>query len=315
MLTSTKVRDFLDLMLADSKDSTWSRPLLFPCAVVAPGESCSGPLVFTEDNICKYTESLYKGFKLYFDFEKYKVSGTTTIEAKDPAWKVLCADLMRSAHSTAGTVIVSNGKDGQGYRKLICHRGIFCDKSFCGDAENGTYRMSSLNADYKNRRKNGKKLDRRTSTSKPILQHGETTCKWKLLFSCDAQGFFLRCGLGCGSHHGHSPPLENSLASTRKSLLQHSEVETMKYLGGAHANAGVGRNFLFNKTGKFISTSQARYLYSDPWKLPRPTDGARPLDDVDVSTPPCQLLENFRRRNDICYSCLFSDAPHSSGKL
>jgi hypothetical protein len=96
MLTSTKVRDFLDLMLADSKDSTWSRPLLFPCAVVAPGESCSGPLVFTEDNICKYTESLYKGFKLYFDFEKYKVSGTTTIDAKDPAWKL--EGVMRRSH-------------------------------------------------------------------------------------------------------------------------------------------------------------------------------------------------------------------------
>jgi len=129
----------------------------------------------------------------------------------------------------------------------------------------------------------------------------------------DERGFFLRCGFGCGSHQGHPPPLENSLATTRKALLDPSEIESLKCLGGAQANAGVGRNFLFNKTGKFISTSQVRYIYSQPWKLPRSTDAGRPFDDLDVATPPCQLLETFRRRDDICYSCLFSDAHQVSG--
>jgi len=310
-LSITKVRELLDRHLADSNQSTWSRPLIFRCIVVSPGESPSDRLI-SEENLSKFTEPVYKGFKLYFDSQQYKPAGTTRIDPKDPSWKLLCADLMRSARDTAGMDIVANGQEGCGYRKLICQRGTFCDKrtvakSFADDSD-GKYRETTLNADYRNVRTNGKTLHRRTTTTKPIVDNGSTTCKWKLVFSCDVHGFYLRCGVGCGTHQGHAPPLENALSSTRISLLEQSDIDTLKCLGGSQANAGVGRNYYYNKTGKFISTSQVRYIFSEPWKLPRPTDGARPLEDIDLSTPPCKLLDHFRNRNDICYSCLFSDA-------
>jgi hypothetical protein len=127
----------------------------------------------------------------------------------------------------------------------------------------------------------------------------------------------MHCGTGFGEHTGHPTPLNASLQTTRKRLLQQHDKDTLTHLGNARANAGVGRNYMFSKTGEYMSRSQVRYIYTEPWQLPKPTDGARALDDIalDISTPPCQLLENFRSRDDISYSCLFNDAPLDLSQL
>ncbi len=218
-------------------------------------------------------------------------------------------------------VLVTNGQESHGCRRLMCSNGIFCDKRTISrkhketteEANKEGYRNSSLNADYKNVRRGGRTFPRRTSTDKPIMEEGQATCKWKLVFTCDASGFYMKCGVGCGQHSGHAPPLDGMLQTTRKRLLQLPEQETLTHLGKSHANAGVGRNYMFSKTGVYMSLSQIRYIYSEPWQLPKVTDGARPLDDIglDISTPPCQLLENFRNRRDISYSGLFSDGATS----
>jgi hypothetical protein len=64
--------------------------------------------------------------------------------------------------------------------------------------------------------------------------------------------------------------------------------------------------------GVYMSCSQVWWIfYTEPWHLPKTADGAHPLYDItlNILTPPCQLLENFRSWDDISYSCLFNDAP------
>jgi hypothetical protein len=315
-LAITLVQDLVQRQLSEGTESSWTRPLMFRGCLVRSGEMPSSPL-FTEQNLVEYaTNSCYKDCRVYFDLEKYTPKlGSSKICAKDPAWRLLCTDLMRAGQAD-GMVLVSNGQEAHGCRRLMCTHGIFCDKRTISkhkentDANNAGYRTTTLNADYKNVRRGGRRLPRRTSTDKPIMEEGQATCKWRLVFTCDANGFYMRCGVGCGQHSGHAPPLDDALQTTRKRLLDQPDKETLTHLAKSHANAGVGRNYMFSKTGVYMSLSQVRYIYSEPWQLPKATDGARPLDDValDISTPPCQLLENFRTRNDISYSCLFSDA-------
>jgi len=179
-----------------------------PCAVVAPGESCSTPLVFTEDNICKYTESLYKGFKLYFDFDEVQSFRNNNDRCKEPSLD----GVMRQSHEIGA----QHCGDGHCFQRerwpevsetYMPPWHISCDKSLSGDDGNGTYRQSSLKADYKNRRKKrGRSWTGELQPACLFYNMAKLRVKCKLLFSCDAQGCFLHCGLGCGSHNGHTTP-------------------------------------------------------------------------------------------------------------
>ena len=320
LLSFTLVHDLVERQLSEVTESSWSRPLIFRGCLVRPDE-IPHSVDFKQENLVEYTNNLiYKNCKVYFDREQYApLQGSQKIGAKDPAWKRLCTDLLRAGHDT-GLSLIANGQASNGSRKLICSHGIFYDKRWAEkkhEVKKDDYRTATLNADYKNNRDDGRKHRRRTSTGKPQQEKEQSTCKWRLSISCDEHGFYMHCGIGCGEHSGHPPPLDASLQTTRMRLLQQHDKDTLTHLGNAHANAGVGRNYMFSKTGLYMSRSQVRYLYTEPWQLPKPTDGARPLDDIalDISTPPCQLLENFRSRDDISYSCLFNDAPIESPQL
>jgi hypothetical protein len=270
-LQISQVQDLVERQLSEGTEASWTRPLTFRGCLVRAGERPTS-FLFTEENLVKYTTNvLYKEFRIYFDIQKYSpIQGSKKINSTDPAWHRLCSDLMRAAHSGTGMVLVTNGQHWNGCRKLICTHGTFCDKRTVSKQKNEAkkdYRPSTLNADYKNRRTNGRKLDRRTCTQKPIMEEGQSTCKWKLVFSCDEHGFYMRCGIGCGQHHGHAPPLDDSLQTTRKRLLEEPDRETLTLLGKSQANAGVGRNFMFAKTGRYMSTSQVRYVYADDKKI------------------------------------------------
>lgn len=315
-LPITDVQDLVERQLSGGTDSSWSRPLMFrACLVHSAGEKPDSRH-FVEHNLLDYTTNvLYKNCLVYFDVQQHApLEGSNKkISAKDPAWINLCTEIMR-AGKAVGMSLIANGEEYKGSRKIICSHGVFCDKRTMVKKKDATkkaeYRPKSLNADYRNVRRDGRQLARRTSTFKPQIDEGQRTCKLKLVFGCDEDGFYMRCGVGCGEHCGHAPPLDSSMQTTRKRLLQHDDIETLNHLGQSQANAGVGRNFMFAKNGTYMSNYQIRYLYSDPWQLPKSTDGSRPVDDIalDVTTPPCVLLDNFRKRNDVCYSCLFSDA-------
>jgi hypothetical protein len=318
-LPISQVLDVLESQLeaCQNKKSSWSRPFLFIGCLVHPGDKPI-PQLFKPEDLVEYTNNpIYKNCKLYFDQETYspiRTFGTNSnsINAKDPAWHQLCTDLMRVAH-TAGMSVISNGSTGS-TRKMICTYGIFYDKR-CSEKNSlihdDAYKRSTLNADYRNQRDTGRKLHRRTSTAKPKKEEAQSPCKWKLQFCQDENGFFMKCGTASCKHTGHPPPLSSSLQTMRQRILDTYDKDTLTQLGRSHANAGVGRNYIFSKTGKFMSRSQIRYLYSDSWTLPKSTDGSRQLDHLglDIFTPPCQLLADFRSRKDVSYSCLFSDAP------
>jgi len=59
------------------------------------------------------------------------------------------------------------------------------------------------------------------------MEEGQATCKLKL---------YMRCGVGCGQHSGHAPPLDGTLQTTRKRLLEQPEKETLTNLEKSHAN-------------------------------------------------------------------------------
>ena len=90
-------------------------------------------------------------------------------------------------------------------------------------------------------------------------------------------------------------------------LLATPDKLTLKQLGGAYANCGIGRNFIFkNKEGNFVSRSQVRYLYDD--------DNQRYCQAVDNDSPPCDLLNFFDETKEVKYCILGNIVDKNSGK-
>jgi hypothetical protein len=75
-----------------------------------------------------------------------------------------------------------------------------------------------------------------------------------------------------------------------------TEVETLKALGNSYANCGIGRNYMFNKTGMFLSRSQIHWLYD--------ADATLHKKSIDENTAPGNLLEFFESSGDISYCIL-----------
>jgi hypothetical protein len=70
----------------------------------------------------------------------------------------------------------------------------------------GEYHKHTINCDKYNARKGDEsKLNKKTSTSKPLKANNDTTCKVRLLIDIDLSSFFLVCGLGKDVHEGHRP--------------------------------------------------------------------------------------------------------------
>jgi hypothetical protein len=134
---------------------------------------------------------------------------------------------MRAGHGV-GVSLIANGQASNG-SKLICSHGIFYDKSLAkkkNEVKKEDYRPATLNAVYRNDRDDGRTLQRHTSTGKPQMEKGQSTCKWKLAISCDEHGFYMHCGIGCGEHTGHPPPLDAALETTRRRLPEQNDKET-----------------------------------------------------------------------------------------
>jgi len=90
-------------------------------------------------------------------------------------------------------------------------------------------------------------------------------------------------------------------------LLEGVRRETLKDLGGAYANCGVGRNYLFRKDGLYFSRSQVRYLYNDDEFIYN-----KNANDDHNETPPGNVLKYFAESHDVSY-CVLGNMVDKTG--
>ncbi len=123
-------------------------------------------------------------------------------------------------------------------------------------------------------------------------------CKFNFSVYWDLYGYFinLKNNSGNGVHNEH-PKLHdtsNILIPTR--LLDDKEEETVYHVVDSACNKAAGRNYMFRRFGKFISSMKVAYLHCKNNELGNPDD--------DIHS----MLINFENSNEIRFTTL-SDVP------
>ncbi len=286
------------------KCTKWEAKLPFIGSSIVQHFECE--MEFLEhSNLLDFCKEKYKGLKIYFNPDIYPSPSASETKAGMDKLRV---DLERVAHSH-GYNIVSNG------RKSICSKVFLCQsyRAYKSSAltsssnieeEAPYYRSTSLHNDKKNSRgSDGRSLSRRTKSVRPLSS--VNSCRFRFTLNWDPFGIFFCCGIGSAEHnHYQLQPAEMCFPSP---LLEGVRRETLKDLGGAYANCGVGRNYLFRKDGLYFSRSQVRYLYNDDEFIYN-----KNAHDDHNETPPGNLLKYFAESHDVSY-CVLGNMVDKTG--
>ena len=114
-------------------------------------------------------------------------------------------------------------------------------------------RKYSCHNDRKNQRKSGRKECRRRNTYLPMSNSDK--CNFYFFIGFDCNGFFVKPGVGCCSHNGHT-----KLCSSIISNINKDELKFIKDMGDGHTKPSTIQNTILSKYGKFVPRSRIRYL-------------------------------------------------------
>ena len=175
-------------------------------------------------------------------------------------WRNLLRHLERESYKE-GFCIHSNGY-GNGcsnqYRRLVCKHGILYRNSLKDRKCISNYRKNGIKNDrLHSRGSSGKKMARRSRTSRPIAK--EKLCPFYFHISYDNKGFFIRNGFGCCCHKQH-PKVNTSKYNYPVRLLSDEEKRIAKSVIDANANKGIVRNLIAKRTGQTVSLNACHYL-------------------------------------------------------
>ena len=257
--------------------------------------------VMEEIDICQEIGKYKNEFTdiLYFNREDFPPPSTNeTINWKtDPSWNKLKLYIIRQAHD-CGSPVISNGMNGND-RKFVC----FCHRMYkpAPNKKQGPFRQDHLvGSDKKGRRANGRKASRRCSTKRAIDKNN--ICKFKFQISLDSKGFLLNQVSGTVYHTSH-PKVDPASVPIPTRLIPEDERKNLIALADSCVGAGVGRNFLHSKLGKYVTRAKIAYVQENH----NVTFSGKsvPRNDVD------ELLKFFHDSTEISHQVLW-DVPINS---
>lgn len=153
-------------------------------------------------------------------------------------WAKLSSDIISRSQKTGKSALISNGSHGKDRKALVCYRYKKYQENNRQQKGNGELRSYSINGDKRNARKvNGKSQKKQTSTSKPVIENNDVTCKAKLVIGIDLYSFFLVLGNGNNIHSGH-PPLGADEMPTRARTVPEQAITAAKRMANRGARPG-----------------------------------------------------------------------------
>ncbi len=120
-------------------------------------------------------------------------------------------------------------------------------------------------------------------------------CKFHFSVFWDEQGYYvnLRNKGGKNTHNGHSKHHDPSNIPIPTRLLDVDEEETVNHVVESACNKAAGRNYMFKRFGKFISSMKVAYL------------NCKSNQDNDISgNDIASMLANFEKSDEICFTTL-----------
>ncbi len=126
-------------------------------------------------------------------------------------------------------------------------------------------------------------------------------CKFNFSVYWDEHGYFVNlCDKGGNNIHNSHPKHHNpSNIPILTRLLNEDEEETVNHVVESACNKAAGRNYMFKRFGKFISSMKVAYLNQK-----NNQDDDVGGDDID------SMLANFEKSDEIRFTTL-SDIPRS----
>jgi hypothetical protein len=210
--------------------------------------------LFIECDLFQLSDAMHKGTIARFDPTKYPVvAGGMKQNMK--VWGKLCSDLIAASKEHGNCRLTSNGFR-HGKMILYCSSFKFYPEYARQKKAEGEYRKHTINCDKYNARKGDEsKLNKKTSTSKPLKANNETTCKVRLLIDIDLSSFFLVCGLGKDVHEGHRP-LDTAEMPTRQCTVPKDATTAAKQMATKGARPGLISGVLNDIYGIELSKRQ-----------------------------------------------------------
>ena len=296
----------------------WRGKLMFEVTVVNHDVNINQDLIDSTEpvvvNISSYLGGEgYPAKRLYFSATEYpppihptEMKGRAE-NNKSPGWILLKKKLCESAYD-GGQIIIVDGynshNNGQN-RRFVCENHAQHDSRYqklIVDDKN-PLRGTSLVNNRKNNRSGGKQKSKRT---KQFHDH-EKVCKFGFLLKWDEFGFYIELARRAGNadHEGHGQILEKQAVPVPLRFLTSQEKDNARSIMNATCNRSAGRNFLYNRFGKYLNRMKMAYV-----------DTQRNADDGDVipSTTKkddiLRMIDDMQNSQEVSYTCL-SDVPTS----
>ena len=300
--------DAVDVLSKKFLNEKWIGSIKFRCIPSAMNNG--GTLVessIREVDICDYLgkftpHPLVRRLYLAPDkFDKPPLNGESI--TNNAHWKQLKVALEAAAH-TAGSPIMCNG-GGKDKRIFKCKLRNRVYKPKLSTKKDSAPRQDDLiNMDKGGRRHGGVSESKRTRTTQALTI--DDRCPFSFTVKWDFHGFYITKEsiiYGCPNHENH---LQGDLStlSLPMNLIPEQEKEILQSMADACIGAGIGRNYIFSKLGKFITKAQISHFTSEP---------SRPLVDGLKKSDTDSLLDFFEATEDISYQTLW-DVPLPNGK-
>ncbi len=209
-------------------------------------------------------------------------------------------DMEKSAHGCGNPILCNGGfKSTSGhycktFKCSYCYRNR--RESFAkGPTSEMPFRLTSLTHDRKNSRdKAGKRGVKRVKMTRK-----SEICKFNFSVFWDLHGYYVNLHNKGGNniHNGHPKHHDPLNVPIPTRLLDADEEETVNHVVESACNKAAGRNYMFKRFGKFISSMKVAYLN-------RKSNGDNDTAGNDIAS----MLDNFHKSDEICFTTL-SDVP------
>jgi MULE transposase domain len=254
-------------------------------------------------DICEYLgneTNLLNIKRLYLDPKLYHCPPQEGESIQDNAHFELLKNALFTAAHNAGSPLVSNGGQ-KDCRQFHCR---ILDRKY-QERPGRKKKADPFREDYmidsatRGKREDGRSKSRRTRTTKS-LPDAPHVCHFGFRIKWDSLGFYIPIAThsGCPNHVNHLSDGLDRLTLPLK-LIPEREKETLQDMCQAAIGNAVSRNYIFSKTGKFITKAQLAYFNSPP---------PMPLVDGLKSSDTDEMLSFFEQSEDISYHVLW-DVP------
>jgi hypothetical protein len=301
--------DAIDELSKRYLSETWTGSILFrslPVHQLSIGLPLD-MLAIEQIDICDYLgQSKHPTIhRLYLDPQKYdKPPLEGELIGDNPNWKLL-KDALQVAGHASGSPIMCNGgkKDSSRIFKCKLRNRLYRPKLF-GKKDGAPREDDCINMDKGGRRPDGKAQSKRTRTTQALTK--DRMCSFAFSVKWDLFGFYVTVPTirsGCPNHDNH-PKSDLSKLTLPMQLIPEREKEILQSMADACIGSAFGRNYVFSKLGKFITSAQITHFTSEP---------SFPLADGLEKSDTDSLLDFFEKTEDISYQTLW-DVPLESGK-